>query len=206
MGPGATPAFQHDAVPRLNNGLTVFDNGAGLYNVHRQSRALWLRLHFRNHSVTETSQIFHSPPLLAQYEGDVQELSHGHVFVGWGQKPYFSEYNGAHRTVFDARFTDNNASFSAYRFHWNGYPKTKPAIAAANRGGRTTVWASWNGSTGVKRWRVRGGSSPKSLHRVTTVKVRNFETAISIPSSSYVAVQALNGKGRVLASSKTIRS
>src|SRR5262249_48516816 len=41
MKPGAAPAFQHDAVPRYHNVVSVFDNGAGLYNVHRQSRALW---------------------------------------------------------------------------------------------------------------------------------------------------------------------
>ncbi len=206
MGPGASPAFQHDAVPRIHNVVSVFDNGAGLYNVHSQSRALWIKLNFHNHTASERKEIDHSPPLLTNYEGTVQELERGHVFVGWGHQPYFSEYNSSRRTVFDARFVDNNASFSAYRYHWNGYPQTRPAVSASNRHGKTRVYASWNGATGVHRWRVLAGSSSKSLHRVRTVRWSSFETSIRISSASYVAVQALDGKDHVLATSSTIRS
>ncbi len=206
LGSGASFAFQHDAVPRLNNGLTVFDNGAGLFNAHSQSRALWLRLNFSNHTATETNQIEHAPPVLAQFEGDVQELSGGEDFVGWGQQPWFSEYNRHNQDDFDARFKDDNASFSVYRFHWNGYPQTTPAIAASNSGRTTTVWASWNGATGVKRWRVLSGSSSSSLHTATSVQPTGFETTIHISSASYVEVQALDYKGRVMSSSSAIKS
>jgi hypothetical protein len=205
MERGASPAFQHDAVPRYHNVVSVFDNGAGLYDVHSQSRALWIKMDFHNHTASAQKVLYHSPPVLATYEGTVQQLPGGHTFVGWGQKPYMTEYNRSNRVIFDARWVDSNASFSAYRFRWNGYPKTTPAIAASNRRGKTWVYASWNGATGVHRWRVLAGSSPRSLHRVATAKRTNFETAIRISSASYVAVQALNGKNRVLARSSTIR-
>ncbi len=205
MEPGASPAFQHDAVPRYHNVVSVFDNGAGLFNVHSQSRALWVKMNFHNHTASEEKEIFHAPPVLSTYEGTVQQLPGGHTFVGWGHQPYFSEYNGSRQDIFDARFVDNNASFSAYRFRWNGYPQTKPAVAASNSHGRTWVYASWNGATGVHRWRVLAGASSHRLHRVATVRRTNFETAIRISSASYVAVQALTGKNRVLARSSTIR-
>jgi hypothetical protein len=198
--------FQHDAVVRHNNVISVFDNGAGLYNVHKQSRALWVKMNFHNHTASELGELDHSPGVLAQYEGTVQELPSSHTFVGWGQQPYFTEYDSGHHMIFDARYKAKNASFSSYRFHWNGYPQTLPAVAASNSHGKTWVYASWNGATTAKSWRVLAGSSSSSLRAVTTVKDQTFETTIPISTTSYVAVQALNSKGHVIGTSKTIRS
>ena len=93
--------------------------------------------------------------------GSVQQLYNGDTFVGWGEQPYFSEYNSKGQLLFDARFADSNMSYRTYRFDWNGYPKTRPAVAASNSGKTTTVYVSWNGATGVKRWRVLAGASSK---------------------------------------------
>ena len=139
--------------------FSIFDNGAGLYNVHKQSRALWLKLDFKHMTATRAKEIDHSPSLLSTYGGTVQQLYNGDTFVGWGEKPYFSEYNSKGQVIFDARFVDSNASYRTYRFRWNGYPQTLPAVAASNSGRTTTVYVSWNGATGVKRWRVLAGSS-----------------------------------------------
>ncbi len=52
------------------------------------------------------------------------------------------------------------------------------------------------------------GSSPSSLAPVATAPKSGFETAIATPASvtgGYVAVQALNGAGAVLGSSRTIK-
>jgi hypothetical protein len=205
-GPGATAAFQHDAMARAHNVVSMMDNGAGLYNAHRQSRALWVQLKFSNHTYRRIRELDHSPPLLAHYEGDVEQLYNGDTFVGWGQQPYFSEYDRGGRVNFDARFNDRNASYTAYRFHWNGYPKTQPAVAAANRGRKTSLWASWNGSTKLARWRVLAGSSSNRLRPVLTTRKLRFETPITISRTSYVAVQALDSNGHRLSTSKTIRT
>ena len=117
-------------------------------------------MNFHNHTASEQKEIDHSPPVLSTYEGTVQQLAGRPHLRRMGPSALLQRVQRlAARTIFDARFVDNNASFSAYRFHWNGYPQTKPAVAASNRHGKTRVYASWNGATGVHRWRVLAGSS-----------------------------------------------
>ena len=208
FGAHASFAFDHD--PRVlakNDALfSIFDNGAGVYRVHKQSRALWLNLNFKTMTATRAKQVDHSPPLLARWAGDVQQLDRGDTFVGWGEQPYFSEYNSKGKLLFDARFADRNISYRTYRFDWNGYPKTRPAVAASNRGKTTTVYVSWNGATGVKRWRVLAGPSSSSLKAATTARRTGFETAIKIARRSHVRVQALDASGHLLGISAVTKS
>jgi hypothetical protein len=207
MGPGSSFAFQHDAEVQSNGDeyLTVFDDGAGPPYVHPQSRALELRLNLKRKTATVVSEIEHKPPLLSSFEGDDQQLPNGDNFVGWGQQPYFSEYNAKGKLVFDARFVDINISYRAYRFVWNGTPATPPAVAATQHGGRVTVYASWNGATDVASWRVLGGKTAGSLGAIAWTLKRGFETAINARAHPYVAVQALGVKGHVLGTSPVIQ-
>jgi hypothetical protein len=206
FGSGASPAFQHDVTVRNQNDseMTIFDNGAGLFNVHHQSRALYLRLNGR--TATEIGELDHSPSLLSQFGGSVQELQGGDSFVGWGAERYFSEFNTHGQEIFDARFKDTNASYRAYRFRFNGFPPTLPRVAASSGGNRTTIWVSWNGDTRTHKWRVLAGSSSSSLRTVTTVNRSGFETAIGISRTSDVQIQALDGNGHVLSTSAVTRA
>lgn len=203
FGSGASPAFQHDAIVRSSNDgeMTIFDNGAGLFNAHKQSRALYLRLSVGSKTATEIGELDHSPSLLSQFGGSVQELTGGDSFVGWGAEPYFSEFNSHSQEIFDARFKDTNASYRAYRFRFNGFPKTVPRVATSSGGRRTTVWVSWNGDTRASKWRVLAGSSSSSLRSAATVARSGFETAIGISRTTFVQVQALDSKGHVLSTS-----
>jgi hypothetical protein len=203
FGSGAGFAFQHD-VHQVAQGdaiLTMFDDGAGPPDVHSQSRGLKLRLNFKSHTATEIVQDTHSPGLLATYEGGDQQLSNDDDFVSWGQQPYFSEYSVHGQLLFDAHLLDTNPIYRAYRFRWNGTPATQPALAVTLSKGQETAYASWNGSTDVKSWRVLGGSSTSSLKTIASAKVLNFETAIKVPSEEYVEVQALSSTGQVLSTS-----
>ena len=65
----------------------------------------------------------HSPPFATNYEGNLQQLSDGD-FVGWGQQPYFTQFDKNGRTVFDAHMNSFTASYRAYRFQWNATPWT----------------------------------------------------------------------------------
>ena len=208
FGANASFAFAHDPRVRAKNDaeFSTFDNGAGLYNAHKQSRALWLNLDFKHMTATRAKEIDHSPSLLATYGGSVQQLYNGDTFVGWGEKPYFSEYNSRGQLIFDAHFADSNASYRTYRFRWNGYPQTLPAVAASNSGKTTTVYVSWNGATGVKSWRVLAGAGSKALKTVTTARRSAFETAIKIARQSDVQVQALDGSGHVAGTSAVTAS
>jgi Arylsulfotransferase (ASST) len=205
---GAAPAFQHDAVLRHSDDslLTVFDNGAGLYNAHKQSRALYLHLDPSKKSVSELGELDHAPSLLSTFGGSVQELQGGDAFVGWGSSRYFSEYNSRRQMIFDARFKDTNVSYRAYRFPFNGYPQTQPRVAASSGGRSTTIWVSWNGDTRAHKWRVLAGSSPSSLSTVKTVDRSGFETSIGVSRTSYVQVQALSSTGSVLSTSPVTKA
>jgi Arylsulfotransferase (ASST) len=207
LGPGAAFAFQHDVRARASGDqlLTMFDDGAGPPYVHAQSRALELRLDLKRLTATVVTQRVHSPPLLSSYEGDDQALPDLDAFVGWGQQPYFSQYNSAGKLVFEGRFVDANISYRAYRFHWNGTPATPPAIAADRHGAKMTVYASWNGATKVSWWRVFAGASAGGLRLVATAPKRGFETAIRARARKYVAVQALDAKGHPLGWSSVAR-
>jgi hypothetical protein len=173
LGNGASFAFQHDvrARPRDSPTVTLFDDGAGPPAVHQQSRALTLRLDARRKTATVVRADQHSRPLLANFDGNVQLLKAGDKFLGWGQQPYFTEFNASGQMVFDGRFVDQNSSYRADRLPWSATPQTRPAIAASTSGQSTTVYASWNGA----------------------------------PRAPYVAVEAVDGHGGVLATLSTIR-
>jgi Arylsulfotransferase (ASST) len=208
MGPGASFAFQHDVRVRAGHDLfvTLFDDGGGPPNVHRQSRGLKLFLDLRHHFAKAVGQDKHSPPLLAGFEGNYQQLAPGEDFLGWGQQPYFTEYNSHDQEVFDGHFIGGNASYRAYRFRWTGTPQTPPAVATSHRGAKTTVYVSWNGATNVAKWRVLGGRTPTVLRDVATAPKRGFETSIATGAQQYVAVQALDTGGHTLATSATVRA
>ena len=201
----ASFAFQHDVRVRAAGDAVVsmFDDGAGPPYVHSESRALELRLNVARKTATVTKQLDLDPPVLSSFEGDEQEMPGGDDFVGWGEAPYFSQYNAQNQLIFEGRFVDDNISYRAYRFRWNGTPTTPPAVAASHHGRKMTVYASWNGATNVAKWRVFAGNSPYAMPAVATAKKKGFETAIKAPARSYISVQALDSKGRSLARTAT---
>lgn len=208
FGSGATFAYQHDVEVHSTHDwfITMFDDGAGATRVHSQSRGLKLFLDVKHKIATAIGQVEHSPPLLATYEGNYQQLPNRDVFIGWGSAPYFSEYNVHGSLVFDAHFVDSEPNYRAYRCPWSAQPDRHhpPAVAAAIRGSHTTVWASWNGATDVAGWRVLGGSGRSRLRTLGRAARNGFETWITVPVVRYVAVEALDGRGHVLARSRTV--
>ena len=205
MGPGTQTAFQHDVVVQPNGMLTLFDDGAGPPRIHTQSRAVELSVNTSNMTVSLVRQYEHSPAISADFEGGAQVVPGGDLFVGWGQQPYFSEFSSSGRLLFDARFTSNTSSYRAYKFAWTGQPNTQPSIAVSNNNdGTTQVFASWNGATTVSSWQVLAGTTPGSMVPLVSSSKRGFETAITAATGApYFAVQALDSKGHVLATSAT---
>lgn len=206
MGRGAQFAFQHDIRMRSAQIASIFDDGAGDTVVHRQSRGLTLSLDFARHTAEQLVVDQHSPGLLAFFEGNLQVLPSGNVLLGWGQQPYFTEFDPRGKVVFDGRFVDANSSYRAFRFPWNGAPRTRPAVATHVSGSRTAVYVSWNGATNVSSWRILGGASGSTLSPLLTVAKRDFETRAVIGTQRYVAVQALDSGGRILTGSSTVRA
>ena len=92
MRRGTRFAWQHDARRRPDGTITLFDNEAAP-QAGPESRALVLRLDLRRMRATLVRSLTHRPRLLAATQGNVQLLSGGHYFVGWGARPYFTEYD-----------------------------------------------------------------------------------------------------------------
>jgi hypothetical protein len=207
MGPGASPAWQHDARARPDGTISFFDNGA-TPKVHSQSRVIVDALDSTHMTATLVSSFNHSTPLLAPSQGDFQPLSRGNWFVGWGQEPYFSEFAPEGRLLFDAHLPLTYQSYTVFKFPWFGNPTQPPRIAvrASSHGGRV-VYTSWDGATAVAQWRLLGGTSPHALTPLTTVTRSGFETAITVSNTPrYLAVQALDTQGQVLSTSATSRA
>lgn len=207
MGPGASFAFQHDVRVRAPHDgyVTVFDNGAGTAVVHRYSRGLVLRLDLRRHTATRVASLPHRPQLLSFYEGNVEELSDGSAFVGWGQRPFFTQYDPRGKVVLDGHFLDTNSSYRAYRSVWVGHPLTPPDVAAARSGSGVRVSASWNGATEVWGWLYLAGPSPSTMKPLAGVHATGFETTVSLPAASYVEVQAYDIRGHRLGTSRMVQ-
>jgi hypothetical protein len=206
MGPGTAFAFQHDVRIRApgDSFVTVFDDGAGPPSVHPQSRGLELTLSVERRTATLARQWEHAPSLLADYQGNIQQLPGFDDFIGWGQQPYFTEYDQRGRLILDGRFVGDTSSYRAYRFPWTAAPAAPPAVVASSTGKTTAVYASWDGATTASSWRLLSGASATTLRAARTVPKTGFETAIETGPARYVRVEALDSRGRTLAESATV--
>jgi hypothetical protein len=211
MGTGTRFFWQHDANLHGHGLLTLFDDGASPKE-ENQSRAL--EIHLGNHHATLIHAYTHNRPVLATAAGSVQILPNHNVFVDWGQAPFFGEYrgSGSHAQMFSDGFHRPIESYRAYRQPWSGNPPWSPGIAVrkTSSANRFNVYASWNGSTQVAKWRVLGAASKRGQFKaIRTVRWASFETRIPVSTkAAYVKVQALGKKGKALAggSSRAVRT
>lgn len=207
MGAGTGFAFAHDirSVAPHDARVTLFDDGAGLPAVHKASRGIELSLDVRHKTARLAAQWLHSPQLLAEFEGNLQQLPDGNRLIGWGQQPYFTEYDLSGQPILDARFVANTSSYRAYTFPWAAAPADPPTIVAVNSSQGTTLFVTWNGATNVASWQVLAGGSATTMQIVKTVPDTSFETTIDLPRVAYVGVEALDPSGLTLATSATVQ-
>lgn len=208
LASGAATAFQHDSEAQPNGTITIFDNGA-VPKVHPQSRGIVVSVNAAAKTDTLVAEYEHPTALSAASQGNVQTQADGNMFLGWGSKPYFSEFAANGTLLFDAHWHGSYQSYRAYRFPWTGTGLGAPAIAATapHAGAPATVYASWNGDTQTTSWRVLAGPSAQQLTPVATATRSGFETAISTHGPvAYRAVQALNSSGATIGTSKAIRA
>jgi hypothetical protein len=204
VSPQARFEWQHSAHLYPDGTLSLFDDAA-LPQEERQSSAKMLRLDIGAKTASLLRRYVHWTPLLSGSAGNTQLLPNHNVFVGWGRQPDFSEYTRAGHQIFNGSFAYGVRSYRAYRFPWSGQPAVPPSMAIVSQSnGSLKVYASWNGATGVASWRLLGGPAPASLRSLSTASRSGFETAITVASTPrYVAVQAVNARGKVLGTSAT---
>jgi hypothetical protein len=207
MGPGTRMAWQHDGRMLPSGEVTFFDDGANP-PIHKQSRAVRIKLDLKTHSARLVSAYTHrDPPLLAASQGNAQTLSDGDTLVGYGGVPAISEFAKDGALLFDAHQPLDMSFYRAFRYPWSGRPLTPPAVLASldDTAEETIVHASWNGATDVAAWRVLAGEQPGSLTPRTQIQADGFESSTILPEEhGYVAVQALDAAGHVLGASKTV--
>ncbi|HEY1508192.1 MAG TPA: MFS transporter [Solirubrobacteraceae bacterium] len=210
LGPNAGFQWQHDVVLHPDSTLTMFDDhccqitGGGTYvTPTAPSRGLTLKVDQRTRTATVAAQYSRGPKFDADYMGSTQILPNGDAFVGWGSQPVMSEFDTSGKLVYDIVLPKPDLSYRAKVQQWVGRPLYPPVGAALHKGGKTVVYASWNGATNVASWRVLAGASASGLSPVATTGKVGFETAIPVTAGAKVfKVQALDANGRVLRTSR----
>ncbi len=192
-------SFQHNARLHAGNVLTLFDNGA-IPKVEPFTRPLVLRLDVAHKRATVVKAFVHPEHLLSPYEGNLQLLSDGGAFVGWGGVRRVSEFaaDGTLRFELKLPFGD---TYRGYRLPWNGRPGGRPAVALAG----DRVYASWNGRGDIATWRVLAGPDGDHLRQVATRPWDGLETGIPLTSRpKAVAVEAVTADGHAVGRSVTL--
>ncbi|MGH2855049.1 MAG: arylsulfotransferase family protein, partial [Solirubrobacteraceae bacterium] len=210
LGPGAAFQWQHDVELQGGSTVSMFDDhccqltgGGTSVPATGPSRGLVLKLDPTAHTATLVAQYPGDGSFESEFMGDAQPLPNGAAFVGWGSEPYFSEYSPSGKLILEGEFPSPDLSYRATVGQWVGLPLPPPVGAARRTGGRTTVYASWNGATQVASWRVLAGPNPGRLSVVAARAKSGFETAIPVPQSyKSFEVQALGANGRVIGASR----
>lgn len=203
VAPAAHFAFQHDVRRYPDGSVTVFDNEGGPPKEASQSRGLILSVNDKSRTAALSRAIYHAPPVLSEALGSVQELSDGHIFMGWGDSSYITEYDAAGKVIFDARMPNFTESYRAFKQAWTARPTAEaPALAVLSTGATATLYASYNGCTDIAGWVVLGGPASNRLTALGYADYMGFETAITVHAPpTYLAVQAVASAGQVLAGS-----
>ena len=207
-------SWQHDVELLAGNEVTLFNDNCCRVVANNEvahpngpSQGMVLRLDTATHTVSLVASYPHRPARESDFLGSMQLLPNANALVGWGSLPYLSEFAGSGKLLLDATFPGKDQSYRAlYTPSWQAIPYYPPSVAARSSHGRTTVYASWNGATGVSAWEVLAGAKAAHLKRVAIAPDRSFETAITLTSGGYKAfrVEALDAKHHVIGSSRVV--
>jgi hypothetical protein len=213
---GAHFSWQHDVELLGGNEVTLFNDNCceqlpdGSYvRPPGPAEAMVLKLNLLTHTASRVATYTHNPALTPAYLGSTQLLTNGNALVGWGSKPYFTEYARSGEPLLDAYFPLKDLSYRVlYSASWVGTPYYPPRGAARSVHGKTVVYASWNGATEVRSWRVLAGTSAGHLSPVATAPRNGFETAVAVAHHGYALfeVQARGAGGEVLGTSAAFRA
>lgn len=205
MGAGTRFWLEHDVELHTGGLFSVFDDGAAPARVPA-SRALFLRYEPSQDKVVVARALTHAGAL-ATALGNVQLLPGGDSVVSWGTTPYYSEYSASGSLLYDARLPRGVDSYRAYLDAWSATPATRPSLVVRHLGGRLELATSWNGATGVVRWRVLTGPSAAHLRPLLTTASQGFETTVFAPRvGPLVEVLAVDGRGRAIGRSAVVKS
>jgi len=210
--PGWQFCFQHDARIQGPGRLSVFDNGGDGPGCPRHVSRLEVFVYDvssmtvqRVRSISSRTASVDGAGYFGHAVGSARRAINLDWFVSWGVVPHITEFGSAGPLKFD--MTLSVGTYRAIRGRWQGDPLSSPALAAKRVNGVVTAWASWNGATRAKQWRLLAGNSGDQLLRVGDRIARHgFETRLRARTGArYIAVRAIDGHGHVLAQSRPIK-
>ncbi len=208
-------AYQHDVRQLPNGDITVFDNHGTQQNP-APSHGIEYKIDEKNKTATQVWEYTRNPPVFATFMGDTQRLPDGNTFLDWGAPSTadgydyvtMTEVSPDGQTLFELSFDQPYVSYRAFRFPWQGFPDTQPALASKVDASGITLGYSWNGATEVAAYQVLGGNSPQTLSQIEKKDKVDFETQshlTNLPQGEcYFQVAALDKNGKELARSKVI--
>jgi hypothetical protein len=199
MGNGAEFAYQHDVEMPDANTVTLFDNhvegkpgqpGGGSVPTSLK----WIHLDFSGRRASLIRAQTHPGNLSAGAMGNLQQLSGGGAFSGWGTAGHLTEFAANGDMVYDVTLT--GGTYRAFLNEWAGAPVEPPHLTFADH----TVHAVWNGATAVAKWRLLYGPEGNTLTPLDVVPWAGYDTAIPLTgiAHGYYQVQALDASGGVV--------
>ena len=215
-------SFQHDARFVSENAtttvLSIFDNASdGGKNSSAYSTGKIIALDYPKMTASLLSTYippdFQGKPLSSPSQGNLQLLSSGNRFMGWGSNIWVSEYTENGDPVLFATFSNfGTESYRSYKFNFtailpNGSPDA--FVYAQNNSAPTVYYMSWNGATEVRSWRIYGGATAdvSKLQLLDEVPKKGFETIYTAPKyHAWSIVEAVAGNGSGLANSSSFVS
>ncbi|HEX5338634.1 MAG TPA: arylsulfotransferase family protein [Gallionella sp.] len=218
FGPNARFSWQHHARHITEDRISLFNDNCSSPGIPAMGPAqgMILQLDFQKMTANVERTYYHDPALTVATQGSVQKLPNGNQFVGWGMKPYASEFGDGGNTIkdaslnllYDMQFPSQYMSYRAYKNEWVGLPLTPPSIAVDLSSGAATVYASWNGSTETVAWQVLAGTETNALSVVEKGAPRaGFETKMDVHSDGpYFQVMALDSSGQVIGESTIVHA
>ncbi|KAH8928108.1 hypothetical protein BT69DRAFT_1237362 [Atractiella rhizophila] len=183
MGNGSTFYFQHDARWMDNGQMSLFDNAIGGGDPDEPT-ARGIILDVDETAMTATLVQEYIPPYnnVSESQGSMQVLPNGNVFIGWGARPYFTEFASNGTVLYHVHFasleapTNNPASYRTFKSltNWTATPTTFPN--ATYNTSAFTFYVSWLGATDISEWEAWGGNSTDGS---------DFATFASSPSGGF---------------------
>lgn len=211
--------WQHHARWHENHTMSLFDNNGNnvFHSRSEHSRGMTISLDLKKMTVELQNTYVHPDKILAISQGSMHVIpQNGHVLVGWGNTPAYTEFTADGEVLCNMYFgalifseiLDLGwvKSYRAFKSPWIGKPKAPPNIAA--KGGEVHV--SWNGATEVAGWRLQSAEAPDAADMdffvIEELPKSGFETTFLYDGieDHFVRAIALDAAGNVLGMTNVI--
>ncbi|KIY47640.1 hypothetical protein FISHEDRAFT_18207, partial [Fistulina hepatica ATCC 64428] len=193
IGRGCQFEWQHHARLHGSNQVSLFDN-AGINGLRNEptARGLTLDLDFERRTVSLHNQYLPYEQHIANSQGSAHIQDNGNAIIGWGVRPYLSEYDSQGRLLWAVKYgIGDQSSYRAYRFNWTARPSYKPDVTVRTSSADTRIYTSWNGATEVRKWQLFGSTAdePQEAIPLANATWEDFETEIVWSGERYAYYQ-----------------